>query len=245
MTITLGGATANPAEFAEALEVLYDAPGNQMKHYLKDTPLAGMDYHKVAKDEIALFPEIQVAPGTKQEHAAHVRPAVIHAMERVLAEAGWFDPTTSPQEPSAHDPGGGPGLDPIPGRRTAKQNYGEDQAKRWAEKEFPGALVEKVGNWVPKQGYDVRVTLADKSEVHIEAKYSESGSEVVLTEGERAHNQDHKCEHEHVLYLVAGAQVTKTAGGWHCEGGIEVPHRNWKIDTDNLKPRTWRYNVPS
>ena len=40
----------------------------------------------------------------------------------------------------------------------------------WAEEEFPDALVEKVGDRVPKLGYDVRVILADESEMHIEAK---------------------------------------------------------------------------
>ena len=98
----------------------------------------------------------------------------------------------------------GPGLDPIASRRTAKQNYGEDQAKIWAENEFPGALVEKVGNCVPKQGYDVRVAPGDGSEVHIEAKYSEDGSVVMLSEGERYHNQDSGCNHEHGAWLGPG-----------------------------------------
>ena len=49
MTITLGGVTATTAEIAQTLDALYDAPGNQMKCYLKDTPLAGMDYQKVSK----------------------------------------------------------------------------------------------------------------------------------------------------------------------------------------------------
>jgi hypothetical protein len=158
----------------------------------------------------------------------------------VLSEPGWHDAPVPPPELSVHSPGGGgPGLDPISARRAAKQNYGEDQAKMWAEKEFPGALVKKVGNCVPKPGYDVRVTLADGSEVHIEAKYSEGGSEVELSEG------DSGCNHEHVLYVVAGADATKVDGEWQCSGGHETPHRNWKIDTDDLKPRTWRYNVPS
>ena len=277
MTITLGGVTATIAEFAQTLHVLRDAPGNQMKCYLKDTPLAGMDYHKVSKEEIALFSAIRVVPGTKQNHVAQVRPACIHAMERVLGESGWHDPPVPPPELPVHGPGGGPGFDSNSARRTAKQNYGEDQAKMWAEKEFPGALVKKVGNCVPKPGYDVRVTLADGSEVHIEAKYSEGGSEVELSEGERKHNQgydvrvtladgsevhieakyseggsevelsegDSGCNHEHVLYVVAGADATKVDGEWQCSGGHETPHRSWKIDTDDLKPRTWHYNVPS
>jgi hypothetical protein len=91
MTITLGGVTATTAEIAQTLDIMYEAPGNQMRHYLKNTPLAEMDYHQVSKEEIERFPEIWVMPGTKQNHAAHVRPACIHAMERVLAESGWFD----------------------------------------------------------------------------------------------------------------------------------------------------------
>ena len=50
MTITLGGVTATTAEIAQTLaDALYDAPGNQMKCYLKDTPLAGMDYQRSQK----------------------------------------------------------------------------------------------------------------------------------------------------------------------------------------------------
>ena len=246
MTITLGGVTATTGEIAQTLHVLHDAPGNQMKYYLKATPLAGMDYHKVSKEEIALFPAIRVVPGTKQDHVAHVRPACIHAMERVLSESGWHDPPVPPPELPVHGPGGGPGFDSNSARRTAKQKYGEDQAKMWAEKEFPGALVKKVGNCVPKPGYDVRVTLADGSEVHIEAKYSYDGSEIGLSEGERKHIQDGGCDHEHVLFVVTGAQATKDDDGeWHCSGGTKIPYRGWRIDRDDLTPITWSYHVPS
>lgn len=49
-------------------------------------------------------------------------------------------------------------------------------------------LVEKVGDQVPKLGYDVKVVLADGKQVHIEAKASAGdGSLVALEEGERAH----------------------------------------------------------
>jgi hypothetical protein len=75
---------------------------------------------------------------------------------------------------------------PVAERRSRTAH----EAQIWAENEFPGALVEKVGNCVPKQGYDVRVTPADGSEIHIEAKYTEDGSVVMLSEGERYHNQD-------------------------------------------------------
>ena len=84
-------------------------------------------------------------------------------------------------------------------------------------------LSRKVGNAVPKLGYDVRVTLADGSEVHIEAKYSEDGPEVALSEGERAHNQDSGCNHEHVLYVVAGAQAIKVDGEWLARAAPRFP----------------------
>lgn len=198
--ITLGGVTATIEEIAQVLDALYDAPGDQMRHYLKGTPLEGMDYHMVHDEEIERFPEIRVPSGTKQHHVAHVRPACIHAMQRVLSESGWNDGLKPLPKLSIHGSyGGGPGFDPISSRRTAKQNYGEDQAKMWAEEEFPDALVEKVGDRVPKLGYDVRVILADESEMHIEAKYSYDGSVVILTDGERAHIQESGCNHEHVL----------------------------------------------
>jgi hypothetical protein len=245
--ITLGGVTATLEEIAQVLDALYDAPGDHMKRYLRDTPLDGMDYHKVSDEELELFPNIQVAPGTKQNHVAHVRPACIHAMERVLGGSGWHDALVPLPRLSIHgSSGGGLGLDPIPSRRTAKQNYGEDQAKMWAEQEFPGALVEKVGSCVPKLGYDVRVALADGSELHIEAKYSQDDSQIMLSEGERAHNQDSGCDHEHVLYVVSGAQAIKVDGKWHCSGGTKIPYRNWNISNDDLTlVRSWRCKVPS
>jgi hypothetical protein len=245
--VTLGGVTATIEEIAQVLDALYDAPGDHMRRYLKDTPLEGMDYHKVHDEEIKLFPEIRVPPGTKQHHIAHVRPACIHAIERVLSESGWHDALVPLPKLSMHgSSGGGPGFDPIASRRTAKRCYGEDQARIWAEQEFPGALVQKVGDCVPKLGYDVQVILADESEIHIEAKYSENGSAVLLSEGEREHNQDSGCNHEHVLYVVAGAQAIKVDDKWHCSGGTNIPYRNWKIDKDDLTLiRSWRCNVPA
>ena len=243
-TITLGGVTATLEEVAQVLDALYDAPGDQMRHYLKNTPLEGMNYHQVSKEELTLFPEIEVPPGTRQHHVAHVRPACIHAMERLLSGSSWNETLVPlPKLPIKGSPSNDSGFDPISSRRTAKQNYGEDQARLWAEDQFPGALVVKVGSCVPKKGYDVQVTLADGSEIHIEAKYSENGSVVLLTEGERAHNQDNKCKHEHVLYIVTQAQVIKVKDEWHCSGGTKTAFRNWKIDTGNLKAVQWRYNI--
>lgn len=245
--VTIGGVTATVEEVAQVLDALYDAPGDHMRRYLKGTPLEGMDYHKVHDEEIDLFPEIRVPPGTRQHHIPHVRPACIHAMERALSESGWHDMLVPLPKLSIQGSSGvGSGFDPIASRRTAKRYYGEDQARIWAAQEFPGALVQKVGDCFPKLGYDVRVILADGSEIHIEAKYSQGGSVVMLSDGERAHIQDLGCDHEHVLYVVAGAQAINVDGKWHCSGGTMIPYRNWKIDKDDLTPiKSWRYNVPS
>ena len=245
--ITVGGVTASLEETAQVLDSLYDAPGNHMRRYLVGTALEGMDYHKVSAEELYLFPELALPKGTKQHHVAHVRPACIHALQRLLAEAGWHvEIAPLPKLPVHSAPNGSSGFDPISSRRTAKRYYGEAKAETWAKKEFPGALVQKVGDWVPKQGYDVRATLADGFEIHIEAKYSESGSTVMLSEGERSHVQESECIYEHVLYVVTGAQVININEKWHCSGGSEVAYRNWKIGSDELKLiPSWRYNVPS
>jgi hypothetical protein len=145
MTITLGGVTATTAEIAQTLARRPVRRAREPDEVLPEGHPARRDgLPKVSKEEIALFPEIRVVPGTKQNHVAQVRPACIHAMKRVLSEPGWHDALVPPPELSVHGPGGGGrGLDTISVRRTAKQNYGEDQAKMWAEKEFPGALVQK------------------------------------------------------------------------------------------------------
>jgi len=246
--ITLGGVTATPEQVAQVLDALYDAPGDQMRLYLKGTPLEMMDYHKVHDEEIKNFPNIRVPPGTKQHHVAHVRPACIHAMQRLLSESGWNEglkPLPKLSLSGAHS--GGPGFDPIASRRTAKRYYGENQAAMWAEEEFIGAVIENVGDRVPKLGYDVLVILADGSEVHIEAKYSHDGSAVILTDNERDHILKSGCNHEHVLYVVSEAQAIKLNDNkWHCTGGIKTAHRNWTIDEEDLTPVTsWRYKVPN
>jgi hypothetical protein len=244
--ITLGGVAATPEQVAQVLDALYDAPGDQMRQYLEGTPLEGMDYQKVHDEEIAKFPKIRVPPGTRQHHVAHVRPACIHAMQRLLGEAGWNEGLKPLPKLSLSGSHGGPGFDPIASRRTAKRYYGENLARMWAEKEFAGAVVENVGDRVPKLGYDVLVILADASEVHIEAKYSHDASVVILTDNEREHVQKSGCTHEHVLYVVSDAQAVKLDDDkWHCTGGTNTTHRNWTIDEVALTPVTsWRYKVP-
>ena len=49
-----------------------------------------------------------------------------------------------------------------------------------------------------------------------------------------------------LLYVVSGAQAINLDDKWHCTGGTKIPHRNWKIDKNDLTLiPSWRYNVPS
>jgi hypothetical protein len=41
-----------------------------------------VDYHWITADEIALFPELDLPKGTKQEHAARVKTAVLRRPAR-------------------------------------------------------------------------------------------------------------------------------------------------------------------
>jgi hypothetical protein len=86
-----------------------------------------------------------------------------------------------------------------------------------------------------------------RPKVHIEAKACGGhGDLVAIEEGERAHNQDSGCGHEHVLFVVSHVQAAKIDGEWKCSGG-EVPIiRNWKIATSDLilQP-SWLYRVPA
>jgi hypothetical protein len=151
MKVEFGG-VSTPGAIAQTLEVLREAPGDHMKDPLSNTPLAKMDYHQVSRDELSLFPDIQVAPAQKQDHVARVQPACIHAMERALEEFGRYDPPEpQPQLPSGVYVGA-PGYDPISGRRTAKRNYGEDQAKKWAEERRGTVIPAPDGDALPQEG---------------------------------------------------------------------------------------------
>ena len=106
-----------------------------------------------------------------------------------------------------------------------------------------------VGDHVPKLHYDVEVRFDDGKQVHIEAKATSDyiGARVELTDGERKHNQDSECIHEHVLFVVSGVQADQLEGGaWYCWGGVPRYVRSWTIADNDLEPQpTWLYTVPS
>jgi hypothetical protein len=56
-------------------------------------------YHEFAKSETALFPELKHTAGSRLKHYGHVKSAVLHGLERMLAEV--LDPPESePAEPA-------------------------------------------------------------------------------------------------------------------------------------------------
>lgn len=189
--------------------------------------------------------------GTHSKPADNKRRAVIAWLDlRILpALAGEHLASAASMDTrgAQHPPRGtGPGHDLIAGRRTAKRHYGEGLAAEWGWT-IPGAVqVRKVGDNVPKLGYDVEVTLDNGKQVHIEAKATaDSGNRVELEEGERKHNQDPGCGHEHVLFVVSGVQSAQIQGEWKCWGGDPKYVPNWKIAESDLElqPR-WLYRVP-
>lgn len=83
------GVTLSKHDIAKAIEVL-QASGlsTAVKQPLAKAGslLEFMDYHKVAKDEIAAHPELKHAPGTKLQHVPQVKAAVIHYLQGKLGE---------------------------------------------------------------------------------------------------------------------------------------------------------------
>ena len=206
--------------------------------------------HKAMK-EAGLYHD--QAPGTHSKPTDNKRRAVITWLDlRILPSLAGEPPASATSVGTAgagtqHLPKGtGPGHDLIAGRRTAKRHYGEDLAAKWGWT-IPGAVqVKKVGDNVPKLGYDVEVTLENGKQVHIEAKATaDSGDRVELEDGERKHNHDTGCGHEHVLFVVSDVHAAMIKGKWQCWGGDPKYVRNWKIAKSDLELQPkWLYRVP-
>lgn len=86
MRLNIGGTFYWDGDVRAALGILVDAPGVMVRQPLASAgnPLAGMDYHAIARAEVAAFPDLRMAPGTRNKPTPHVKTAVIHYLERVL-----------------------------------------------------------------------------------------------------------------------------------------------------------------
>jgi hypothetical protein len=111
---TVGGVTLTIADVQDAIEVLKSTAGGIMvrqplakaghvlQHADKDW------YHSFSAEERKLFPALEIDPQTHKKPAGHVRLAVVHRLERMLAEAVSVDagesakpvlPVAVPDEP--------------------------------------------------------------------------------------------------------------------------------------------------
>ena len=83
----IGGVNATTSDIRDAIGTLTNAGGTQVKRPLElaRNPLADMDYHAVARAELAEFPEARrESSGDRHNPTAHVRTAVIHRLRREL-----------------------------------------------------------------------------------------------------------------------------------------------------------------
>lgn len=108
----IGGTALTAVQISAALEILRESPGIMVAQPLRKAghPLSQAEqgwYHGFAREEIKKFPALAVEPGTHRKPAGHVKSAVIHRLERILAEAGAAVPV-------AQVPGPSPAPDPEP-----------------------------------------------------------------------------------------------------------------------------------
>lgn len=84
--VTIGGEVYTLAHVRQATSLLRAVKGQpHVKQPLEraSNPLWRMDYHKIARAERAMFPELKLPPGDHHQPAPHVLNAVVHHLERV------------------------------------------------------------------------------------------------------------------------------------------------------------------
>lgn len=89
----IGGIALTAAQIVAALEILRTSPGIMVAQPLRKAghPLSQAEkgwYHAFSAEEIRKFPALAAEPGTHRKPAGNVKAAVIHRLERILAEAG-------------------------------------------------------------------------------------------------------------------------------------------------------------
>jgi hypothetical protein len=101
--VTVEGVELSAAEAREAVTLLKAGKGNHVHAPLRNHRLQAEApkgwYHPFSAEERRLFPECATDPQTHSKPADHVKRAVIHRLERLLAEAGGAAPPEVPEEP--------------------------------------------------------------------------------------------------------------------------------------------------
>jgi MoxR-like ATPase len=99
-TFEIGGVLdVTGEEIEEAIAVLESTGGTAVKQPLqaKGNRLADMDYHQVAEDYLAAHPELEIPKGTPEQHAAHVKTALLAFLKEQLKPlAGTGAPHSQP-----------------------------------------------------------------------------------------------------------------------------------------------------
>lgn len=99
MVWKVGGVALTEADIAQAIEILSSKAGGIMVRQ----PLAKAGhklmaaedpnwYHPFSEHERKLFPELEIDPATHKKPAGHVRKAVVHRLQRMLAEVAGPGP---------------------------------------------------------------------------------------------------------------------------------------------------------
>lgn len=117
-TWTIGGVTLDITELRQAVTILRGCMSTAVRQPLARAghPLGSAPepkwYHPFAQDELAVYPELKHSGGSKAQHFGHVKTAVLHRMERLLAEV---------RQPAAEtpEPAPAPLLRVIPPPRVA------------------------------------------------------------------------------------------------------------------------------
>jgi hypothetical protein len=117
--VTVGGVDLTAAEAASALQVLRAAKGIMVRQPLEKAghPLSKAEkgwYHEFAREEIRKFPALKTDPGTHRKPAGQVKLAVMHRLERVLAESGTCVPEIPAQCLAEGQPDPGPAPEATP-----------------------------------------------------------------------------------------------------------------------------------
>jgi len=109
--VTIGGVALTVDEVASAVKVLREAKGIMVKQPLVKAghPLSKAEagwYHAFSRSELKKFPGIALPPGSRRGAAGngHVKEAVMHRLERILAEVREPAPGPAVPAPRVPDP---------------------------------------------------------------------------------------------------------------------------------------------
>jgi hypothetical protein len=130
----------------------------------------------------------------------------------------------------------GQGFRVSPEERVAIENHSMKRAI--SHYSANGWTVEDVHT---RESYDLRCRSGSR-ELRVEVKgTTSSGSEILLTPNEVRHAQHYP---NIALFIVAGIQLTESAGTTVASGGHELVYDPWEFDKDALTPVGYTYAIP-